>query len=235
MQFKRNNQKVAPSETLSLHENVTILKERLHEQKKVKKKRPSTSDMFTNDESTDNDEFYYSNEGSRDNSNRDNTDSSESCSQDENNTFLSKALIKAIKNDRNGAIVNSGELETVSVGKIDQYDTKRYRYLEVKSKLVPKKNIRVKIDYPIAKHIPKDILVPGNKYHILDAKVFNLSRNTPSWITIRAGRVQIHKTAKGYLSYKKFCRNSKKNRNNETKRKKKRRKYNVSSSSSCSR
>ena len=191
--------------------------------------------MFTDDARTEGDEFYYKNEGSSHYSDWESTDSDESSSQDENNKFLTKALMKAIKNDRNGAIVNSAELETVSVGKIDQFDTKRYRYIEVKSKLLPKKNIRVKIDYPIAKHIPKDILVPGNKYHILDAKVFNLSRNTPSWITIRAGRVQIHKTAKGYLSYKKFCRNSKKNRNNETKRKKKRRKYNVSSSSSCSR
>ena len=129
----------------------------------------------------------------------------------------------------------TGTLETLSIGEIDQYDSKRYRYIEVKSKLLPKLKMRLKVDYPMSSHIPKDILVPGNKYNIIDAKVFNLSRSSPSWITIRAGRIQVHKTAEDYLSYKKYLRKSKRSTSDvERMHRRKRRKRRVSSSMSCS-
>ena len=165
----------------------------------------------------------------------DSSDSNNNSSGKENKKLLSKKLVKSIRNDRKGAIVNSGELETLSVGDIDQFDMKRYRYVEVKSKLVPKYQMRVKLDYPLQQNIPKDVLVPGNKYHITDAKIFNLSRISPPWITLRPGIVKMHKTERSYISYKKFSRNSKRRRYDERNlRKRKRRKQRSSSNSSSS-
>ena len=190
----------------------------------------------TTDEESEDNQFFNRSKGTSLSKYRESTESDGSSSSKENKRFLSKKIIKSIKSDRKGAIVDSGQLKTLSVGEIDQFDTKRYRYVEVKSKLLPKENIRVKLDYPLSKNIPKDILVPGNKYQIFDAKIFNLSKSTPSWVTLRPGRIKVSKTAKGYLSYKKYDRRSKRHSTDEkTKRKGKRSKYSLSSSISCSR
>ena len=165
----------------------------------------------------------------------DSSDSDNDSSVKENKTPLSKNLVRRIKNDRNGAIVDSGDLETISVGDIDSFDTKRCRYVEVKSKILPKHYMRIKLDYPLRRHVPKDILVPGNKYHIIDAKIFNLSKTSPAWVTLRLGTVKIHTYDKAYTSYKNFYRKSKRHSNEQRKsRKIKRRKRRRSSSSSLS-
>ena len=203
--FENNFRKFFPKESMGYNERRMAEEPGSQLQGDIKIKRRRYIDDVASDKSSE-EVSFRKRKRRRKKTHLSSSESNDSESEKENKQVLTKKLIKKIKNKRAGALVDTGTIETLSVGDIDQFDDKRYRYITVKSKRLPKLNMRIKLDYPTKKNIPKDILVPGNKYEITSAKIFNLSQNSPSWITLRPGKVKVHKKAKGYLSYTEFSR-----------------------------
>ena len=81
----------------------TVESKSCHKQRKLKKKRPIKTQSYTDSVSSDDDSFS-----------RSNSEESDECGSDkENKPIFSKALIKSIKDNRKGAIVDSSRVRNI--------------------------------------------------------------------------------------------------------------------------
>ena len=78
-----------------------------------------------------------------------------------------------------------------------------FRYIIVHAEDIPTHQCRIKMTEPHPMNVMKDILVPGNRYKIKEAKVFNNSKVYPLCVTFRIGEggITMDQSKPNYIPY----------------------------------
>jgi len=74
---------------------------------------------------------------------------------------LTSSLVREIRHNKSGSVVNSGWLQVVKVERPKKYDDNEYQYIQVKSEKIPTYSCRLKVTLPLEDYIPKKLFSRG--------------------------------------------------------------------------